>query len=446
MSRGKNIAVVYASWDGPLGSITGLGKLSQHFIESFPAAAKKYKQEGVNLSLHVIAINADNETITTSSPGYSESIHKNTEAICRSLGGQLHLVDEPSDNQSPQAFYGRWSAISNNVSDILLGFSNQYDEVIVYIVGLPVLGKVPYYFNQSTKTKDNIKLVVVPHTDFFCYFNPTYPFENLEWETASFQLVNMYPNTYVAATSKYQIGLLKEHYVLPKKKIIPLQSGVFGGDDRFELITRTKIIKMLKANNIPTDVDIIFSVARARPQKGFSDLLKTFSELVKIHNKPVYLVFIASTALAFAKSSTIEQLKKIITDLGLKDYCTPIYRHDFDLPSYLFQWENTKIVAQLALQESFGLVPEEARISPNESGPIVVASNLGGFKEQITNGKDGFLVDPRAHKQTARTMSKILNMPEAQLEKIRKDGLARAKRDYDYTKNVTESLEAILNK
>jgi glycosyltransferase involved in cell wall biosynthesis len=444
MSRGKNIAVVYASWDGPLGSITGLGKLSQHFIESFPAAAKKYKQKGVNLSLHVIAINADNETITTSSPGYSESIHKNTAAICRSLNGQLHLMDETTQNDTPQGFYSRWSNISKKTSDLILNYSRQYDEVIVYVVGQPILGRVPYYFNQSARDRDNVKLVVVPHTDFFCYFSPSYLFEYLEWETASFQLVNMYQNTYVAATSKFQIDLLKQHYVLPKSKIIPLQSGVFDGDTRFKPISQAEILRNLELNKIPTDVDLIFSVARAVPQKGFDELLKTFAELIKIHNKPIHLVFIASTALAFTKSSTVEQIKQIISDQNLEHVCTPFFRHDFELPSYMFQWENTKIVAQLALQESFGLVPEEARISPNNAGPVVVASNLGGFKEQITNGKDGFLVDPKDHVQTAKIMSKILNMSEPELAKIRKAGRARVKRDYDYTKNVIESLERLV--
>ncbi len=437
IDKNKKVALVFASIDGVIGSHSGMGTITQHFIKILPSIAKKYHAKGVKLDFYVMT-----QSIAKKYHGYSRLMHKNTETICHSLGGQLHLMDQ-TNNSQPLNFRAGWAEVSKNTASIVVNLAEQYNQTIVYVVGLPFL-KLPCFVNEIDKDlSKKVKIVLLSYSDFFLFKNIEHN-EHIRWEDESFKQINLYENTYMAATSKYQIELLKQWYKLPADKIIPLQTGLYMDDEMFAPIARHRIMTILKSKNIPTDVDIIFSVGRAAPPKGFGELLLVFSELLKIHKKPVHLVFIASNYQVFSSASVVSRLKQIITDQNLQNYVTPIYHYDLDLPKNMFQWENTKIVAQLALQESFGLVPEEARISPNSAGPVVVASNLGGFKEQITNGKDGFLVDPKDHVQTAKIMSKILNMSEPELAKIRKAGLARVKRDYDYTKNVIESLERLV--
>ncbi len=440
MSRGKKVAITYIAFDGALGSYTGIGVLSEHFIKQFPVVAKHFKHKDVNLALHVIAMDS-----AKSSAGYSKKIHSRTESICSSHNGALHMVSSVVNKDAPYSIYQMWHGISQNSANIIHNLASQYDLVVVYIVGHPVLGRIPYYYNQMTEGHVNVKLITVAHSDFFSYFQSNYTFEHLQLETASFQLAKMYDNTYVAATSKYQIGTLKKHYAIPKRKIVSFQTGLYLDDERFKPIPRSQIVKKLQSYKIPLDVDLVFSVGRAVPSKGFEDLLMSFVQLKKIHPKPVHLVFIASPNTVFEESApTIERLKQIIADHHLEDSCTPIYKLDMELQNYIYQWNNTKIVAQLSLQESFGLVPVETRISPRQTGPVMVASNLGGHKEQITNGKDGFLVNPHNHLQTAKTMSKILGMSEHQQKQIKKAGEARVRKDYDYTKNVIKSLDVLM--
>lgn len=447
VKKAKNVAVIFVSWDGPLGYFTGVGKLSNQFIESIPEIAKDYKNK-VNLSFHVLAVIAENEEFTESSPGYNKKVHERTKSICREHNGKLHEVRIDTVTKAPMDLFVRWSLLSKQITEIMQYHSNNSDQVIVYLAGHPILGKVPYYYNSSMMRNDNLTMLVVPHNDFFCYHKPNshFMFEQLEWESASLQLVNMFKNTYVASTSEYQIKILREHYYLPKNKVVPLQTGLNFRDKNFEAIPRAKIVKVLEKNNIPTNKDLIFSVGRAVPDKGFGELIKTFARLIKIHGKSVHLVIVASPSSLFGSAPNIEHLEKLVAELGLEKMCTMIYRQDFDLPRYLYQWSRTKIVAQLSIHESFGLVPEEVRISPNKIGPVVVASNVGGFKEQITNGEDGFLVGSLSYLRTAKVMSKILNMKTAELTDIKEAGLKRAKLNYDYTKNIKKSLDILLSK
>jgi glycosyltransferase involved in cell wall biosynthesis len=91
-------------------------------------------------------------------------------------------------------------------------------------------------------------------------------------------------------------------------------------------------------------------------------------------------------------------------------------------------------------------VPEEVRLWSRTQGPIIVASNLDGFVEQITDGQDGFLVQPHDHQAVADTLANILHLPTADADTIRQNGWRRALRDYDYTKSVNRSLVTLLEK
>jgi hypothetical protein len=96
--------------------------------------------------------------------------------------------------------------------------------------------------------------------------------------------------------------------------------------------------------NIPLDKKLIFSVGRAVEYKGFDLLLEVFKNQED-----------ASCVRSFTlqnRSIFVEELEKIIK---IKLNCTPIFACDFQLPRYICQWHNTKIIAQLSRCEPFDL-------------------------------------------------------------------------------------------
>ena len=69
----------------------------------------------------------------------------------------------------------------------------------------------------------------------------------------------------------------------------------------------------------------------------------------------------------------------------------------------------------------------------------MLAARGSGFEEQIQKGnKNGFLFTPNNHKELAKKIIKILNMPKSKLNKIRKN--ARKRTLYFDNKNMTNRL------
>jgi glycosyltransferase involved in cell wall biosynthesis len=75
-----------------------------------------------------------------------------------------------------------------------------------------------------------------------------------------------------------------------------------------------------------------------------------------------------------------------------------------------------------ALDEDFGMTPLEAMAS----GKVVLASNEGGFRETIKDGKTGWLLEPRAHE----FIEKIRELDNETLESRKLDCVERA-REFD---------------
>ena len=64
-----------------------------------------------------------------------------------------------------------------------------------------------------------------------------------------------------------------------------------------------------------------------------------------------------------------------------------------DLPRALCQWPRTRMVAVPSQQETFSNIPLEVALWARHAGPVVVASRVGGFVDQIEDGVNGFFLD-----------------------------------------------------
>src|SRR5262249_23437889 len=106
-----------------------------------------------------------------------------------------------------------------------------------------------------------------------------------------------------------------------------------------------------------------------------------------------------------------------------------------DLPRALCQWPRTRIVAVPSRHETFSNIPLEVGLWPRERGPVVVASNAGGFMDQIEPGIDGFLIDTSSSQHMTQMLAQALALsPEAQAL-IRQRLYRRVVQTHDFLRN-----------
>ena len=428
-------AIVYVTYDGAVNSTCGVGVLSQYFIKSMPAVTRRLlHQYGQRFDFHVIAVN-----LLATAHGYSDDIKAITSNVVNDLAGKLHFIENGTSGTENYGSKTNWEIASKNASLVVKSLSQNYDQLYIYLIDTPFL-KLPSYMDAKIQ---NVKYLLVPHSDVYSHFPDsiiTMP-ERLQWENDAFAAVNTLPSVYLASTSKFLTQTISKHHHTNNNKIVNLQTGILPTDEKFKLSTEAQIREELVSKRIPLDKPLIFSVGRAVPYKGFEDLIDAFKLLLE-DGIDAYLVFIASP---FRNSrSNVEDLKIKIDQYNLGNYCTTIYDLDMELPRYIYQWVNTKIVAQLSHHEPFGLVPEEVRMWSRKNGPVVVASRLDGFLEQITNNKDGFLVNPSNHVETKGVFKKILSMSPKRHSQIRDRGYRRCLKNYDYAKSTLESIESLV--
>lgn len=104
------------------------------------------------------------------------------------------------------------------------------------------------------------------------------------------------------------------------------------------------------------------------------------------------------------------------------------------LPQYINDW-NVCVLPSVLDSESFGVSAVEA----SSCGVPVIASNVGGLKEVIIDGKTGFLVAKKNPEQIHSKLLHLYNNKELQVQ-MGKEGRALVLEMYEWDKNVLEMV------
>lgn len=146
------------------------------------------------------------------------------------------------------------------------------------------------------------------------------------------------------------------------------------------------------------DEILILSLGRLDPRKGFDLLVKSIPELIssiKSLGKKINVIISAGNKsaegdLALNKSERKEydKLLELRSTLGLEENFEIIPRIDYELVPKWYTAADVFVVP--SRYETFGLVIVEAMAC----GTPVVATNIGGPPDIITNGQEGYTVNP----------------------------------------------------
>ncbi len=430
----KKIAVILVTYDGIVNSYCGIGTSCRSFVYSFPTVKEYFNDLGIELNLHLIT-----PALVKESLGYSEDIKNESVKIATLCGGSVHYILNDTDGMVPYGSIENWKAASSSAATMTVNIAEGYDETVAFFVDTPFMHS-PLLIEKQIEALNAKKItsVLFLESDVLIH-EPNNPNkERLEWESKSISTLAKSDTTKFADIGSFMTNHLKTFYKLDDNNFVPLKLGINPKQERFSLLTQSQIKKVLMKYNIPLDKDLVFSVGRAVDYKGFDILIKAFSQI----KSDAHLVFVASPYKT--EMSCVNELSKLIKETGIS--CTPVFDCDFYLPSVISQWKRTKIVAQLARYEPFGLVPEEVRIWAKNQGPVILASKRDGFLEQITDDKDGFLVDIEDTQVVAEKMDYILQLNKKDFENVRKLGFKTFQEKYDFRVSLLKCLSTVTQK
>lgn len=216
---------------------------------------------------------------------------------------------------------------------------------------------------------------------------------NKNWHVRIDKICN-YLSHKIIGVSKHTSKHIVEIENTPSNKVVTIYNGIdFDHLETSEDDFRARIRREFAAE----DKILILTVGRLHPEKGCKYLFKSLPELRSRLRKP-FLWLIAG------KGPFKKEYEKQIKVSGCEDIVKLIgFRKDIaDLMS------TADIFVLPSLAEAFGFVFAEALYF----GTPIVATNVGGIPEIVTNGVDGVLIPPADSDALTNTLSNLLNDSE----------------------------------
>ena len=215
------------------------------------------------------------------------------------------------------------------------------------------------------------------------------------------------------AVSKFINDQITKHYVADPDKITMIHRGVDLEQFSPDRVLPYRLLALRNKITLPDGKLVITIPGRLTPWKGHKVLINALALL----DKDDFCCLVVGDVLK--NYDYYLELFELADKLGLKNNVIFAGKSS-DMPAtYLL---SDIIVAPSETEEPFGRIAIEAQAM----GRIIVATDLGGFKETITDGETGFLVPPNDSKALAETITRISKLTEHKKKKIMKASMNNA--------------------
>lgn len=209
----------------------------------------------------------------------------------------------------------------------------------------------------------------------------------------------------VIAVSNFIKDHIKKHYPVNLENVDVIHRGVDLKEFCSDKIIPQRLFYLKQRLSIPDDKVIITLPGRITPWKGHKVLLNALNQLNK-DNFCCLLVGDVSQHYGYYL-----ELCSMINKLGLQD--NVIFAGLIDDMPAIYMLSDI-VVSPSVREEAFGRVPIEAQAM----GKIVVATNIGGFKETIKDKENGFLIPSDNPSALCDIINHITSMTEHNKYKI----------------------------
>lgn len=231
------------------------------------------------------------------------------------------------------------------------------------------------------------------------------------------KLIRFFVSEYIAV-SHDRLSLLTENLNFPKKSC----HVVHGGTYIEKAPTKELIEKTRKLLTIPDDKITLLSVGHLGHIKGHQDTITALAAIIQ--TTPNVHLYIAGDGSSEEKQTLMTQ----IANLKLHNSITLLGQIN-NVKEWLCACD---IFVQPSIEEAFGLVFIEA----GAQAKPVIATNVGGIKEIITDNETGYLVNPSSPGQLSNALKTLITDPSKQRD-FGVQGYMRIKKQFSID-NMTE--------
>ena len=416
--------IFYLTFNGIVNNTNGIGTQAKLLLDGFDFFSDKFKKQYGDISLNIIT-----PDYPKNYPGYSEEHRTFSTEKVKKAGGNILFC---KDSEKIQDFWtiDYWKKLEKEACEIIKREMDKYEEVLIICVDMPFL-QMPILFKKMYGL-NNIKWLLSLYSSSYIHDKDLMSNDRLAWEYVGISATRLNRNVYLAEVCDFMRDHLIEYYGAPKDRFVPYESSVFLQSRDFEKLAENEIDNTLIKYKIPTDKDIVFCFGRGVWIKGFDILL----ESLRFTNKDFHLVLIS-----VPPQSEISEHKKYLEMLKKFNYSyTIISEFSRELPKALCQWRNTKVVVCPSRGEPFSNIPFETALWAKDNGPIVLASNIDGFVEQIRNGFNGYLFEVENSSDLAKNIDAILSLKTTVLNKMRENAYNKVMKERDFFGNFNNTL------
>lgn len=418
-------AIFYLTYNGVYNFTNGIGTQTQLLLRGLEYTKDDLERQFGALDVHLVCPLPDQATW-----GYDEQFFRRQQERLSGLGGQLHLVPYTARQDQELWDIGSWRTLCEQVAPLLQSKLADYDRCLIICIDQPWL-QVPLYMGKIHPGQHAQTLLVLYNTAFIRNWHTPDQAE-IAWEQQGLACAQPGNAVYIADVCPSFTAHLTSHFSLATATFAPYTSSILVDDDEFRLRPAADVQATLQRYNIPLHEDIVLAFGRAAPIKGFEALIPALAAI----RERCHFVLIS---VPYGDDDPHQRLyDRLLAEHRIR--ATHIRHFTRDLPRALCQWPRTKMVVIPSQQETFSNIYLEVALWARQSGPVVVASEVGGFVDQIAPGTTGFFIDTASCSGMEQTLQHVLDLPPAAHAAIRRHTYQRVIQQYDFKHNFPATL------
>ena len=182
---------------------------------------------------------------------------------------------------------------------------------------------------------------------------------------------------------------------------------------------------------VPDKIGAFLFLGRLGERKGIYDLIKAIDILINHEN-------LQQLRFYFAGDGEVEQVKKIVTQLRLDEYIK------------VLGWVDNKLKRDVLLKADTVVLPSYneglpvALLEAMAAGKVILSTPVGGIPDLITEGNNGFLIEPGDVNGLVASIKHIYQSPD-EMKIISKNNSEKIQAEYSTVK-INEQLFTLYNK
>ncbi|MGE3539502.1 MAG: glycosyltransferase family 4 protein [Candidatus Tectimicrobiota bacterium] len=419
-------ALFYFTYNGIYNFTNGIGTQTQLLLRGLEHLRPRLRQHYGSFDVHIVCPQPDQHTW-----GYDAHFFQQQQARLAALQGRLHLLPYKSRPETALWEVATWQHLSAQAAQLLQQQAQQYDTCLAFCVDQPWLQTPAYLRAAPADTQARVRSLLILYSTAFIRNAAAPDKDEMCWERTGLAQACDHPAVALADICPSFTSHVQTLYALPHLRLAPYTSSILPADDTFHLLDEAEVVQTLRRYDVPLERDLIVAFGRATPLKGFETLIPALAAV----RERCHFVLISVPYPGETHQQTYDRL---LAEHRLQ--ATHVRAFSRDLPRALCQWARTRMVVVPSHQETFSNIPLEVALWARRQGPVLVASQVGGFVDQIEPGVNGFLMDITRPESITRTVRHVLDLAPETLAALRQRAYDTVLQRYDFQQNFPRTL------